>query len=179
MTIICDLDDTLINTTQLNNDSYNYALEKFGFARIQTTERITRGSLAFVDTNILEKIVLEKQKYFNQNWLSYRTIINKPLLSKIKAAGKQNCYLWTKADKARVAKIMQIFNLSNYFADVIFDSKTNFCLSLQLIKRKTNANNFIIYENDYSSFYSYNHNLKIINQIINNHFIVNGYTLKL
>ena len=28
MKLVVDLDDTLINTTSLNNDAYNYALEK-------------------------------------------------------------------------------------------------------------------------------------------------------
>lgn len=36
MKYLIDLDETLVNTTPLNNDAYNYALEKFGFNRIIT-----------------------------------------------------------------------------------------------------------------------------------------------
>lgn len=40
MKYIFDLDETLIQSTTLNNDAYNYALEKFGFQRIITSERL-------------------------------------------------------------------------------------------------------------------------------------------
>ncbi len=40
MKYIFDLDETLIQSTTLNNDAYNYALEKFGFQRIITNERL-------------------------------------------------------------------------------------------------------------------------------------------
>ncbi|MCI8476483.1 MAG: HAD hydrolase-like protein [Clostridia bacterium] len=40
MKYIFDLDETLIQSTTLNNDAYNYALEKFGFKSIITSERL-------------------------------------------------------------------------------------------------------------------------------------------
>ena len=53
MKLVVDLDDTLINTTSLNNDSYNFALEYFGYPRIITKDRLTRDSLSFLSYNEL------------------------------------------------------------------------------------------------------------------------------
>jgi len=39
---VFDLDNTLIYTDSLNNDSYNYALKKLGLATINDCKRITR-----------------------------------------------------------------------------------------------------------------------------------------
>ena len=63
MKYIFDLDETLIQSTTLNNDAYNYALEKFGYPRINTSERITREELNFIPEELLRKIIKEKQKY--------------------------------------------------------------------------------------------------------------------
>ena len=41
MKLLIDLDDTLVNTTTLNNDAYNYALEKFGDKQILIYRNIT------------------------------------------------------------------------------------------------------------------------------------------
>ena len=65
MKYIFDLDETLIQSTTLNNDAYNYALEKFGYPRINTSERITREELNFIPEELLRKIIKEKQKYFS------------------------------------------------------------------------------------------------------------------
>ena len=45
MVYVVDLDDTLVLTKNLNNDAYNYALEKHGQKRIKTSKRITRDNL--------------------------------------------------------------------------------------------------------------------------------------
>ena len=67
MKYIIDLDDTLICSTKLNNDAYNYSLEKYGFNRISTTDRITRDKLTFINSELLKKIITEKQIYFREN----------------------------------------------------------------------------------------------------------------
>lgn len=41
MTFFVDFDDTLVGTTELNNDAYNFALENIFFNRITTQGRIT------------------------------------------------------------------------------------------------------------------------------------------
>ena len=45
MVYVVDLDDTLVLTKHLNNDAYNYALEKNGKSRIKTNKRLTRENL--------------------------------------------------------------------------------------------------------------------------------------
>lgn len=87
MKYIFDLDDTLIYSTALNNDAYNYALEKFGYPRINTSKRLTREKLKFISSEKLKKIIEEKQKYFTGEWLSYRVILNSELIERIKKYG--------------------------------------------------------------------------------------------
>ena len=62
---VFDLDDTLVATTALNNDSYNYALEKHGYLRITTRHRITRNELDYIPKEKLNEIIADATK----NWL--------------------------------------------------------------------------------------------------------------
>ena len=55
MKFVVDLDDTLVSSTQLNNDAYNFALEEFGYNRIITDKRITRERLG--EYNDIDKII--------------------------------------------------------------------------------------------------------------------------
>ena len=66
MVYVVDLDDTLVLTKNLNNDAYNYALEKHGQKRIKITKRITREKLIKKPG---KKLIDDKQKYFAQKWL--------------------------------------------------------------------------------------------------------------
>lgn len=77
MKYFIDLDDTLVNSTILNNDAYNFALEMFGYNRILTNERITREN--FDSYKDLDGIIKLKQKYFTSAWLPYRLVLNKNL----------------------------------------------------------------------------------------------------
>lgn len=122
MKLVVDLDDTLINTTNLNNDAYNFALEYFGYPRIITKDRLTRDSLSFLSNNELKSIIHLKQYYFTRNWLPYRVVVNNELL-KIIINNKDDCFLWTKADINRANKILDLCDLKNHFNNVIFDKK--------------------------------------------------------
>lgn len=79
MKYIFDLDDTLISSTALNNDAYNYALEKYGYPRVCTNGRLTREKLKFIPESILDKIICEKQRHFTSKWLPDRIVLNKEL----------------------------------------------------------------------------------------------------
>lgn len=171
MKYFIDLDDTLVNSTILNIDAYNFALEQYGFDRIVTKERLTRDLL--VGYKNLDKIIKLKQKYFTLEWLPYRLILNKELLSKLNKFGKLNCFLWTKADKTRANKIVESCNLSKLFKDVIFVDKMNFATSLHKLKRISNSNNIVIYENNHNFFQ--NQKYKIIDEINNQYFNIKGY----
>lgn len=176
MIYVVDLDDTLVSSTSLNNDAYNFALEQYSFDRIITNERITRAKLDFLDNSFLKDIIQLKQHYFSQDWLPCRVVLNKLLIDKLLLNKKANCYLWTKADKDRSFKIIDYCKLSNYFNDIIFDDKSSFETSIQKLKQLTNSNQFIIYENNKNFFH--NQNCKIVDTIKTDLFDINGYLIR-
>lgn len=173
MIYVVDLDDTLVSSTVLNNDSYNFALEHYGFNKLIINERITRERLDFIDNKTLENIIHLKQYYFTQEWLPYRVVLNKLLIDKLLINKKENCYLWTKADKNRTNKIIEYCRLDTYFNDIIFDDKSGFENSISTLQKITSANQFIIYENNKEFFYK--QNCKIIDTIKTKFFDINGY----
>ncbi len=176
MKIFVDLDDTLINSTKLNNDAYNYALEKFGYNKYITNDRITRVDLKGINEKTLSEIISLKQEYFTSNWLSYRVVKNENLINKLSKFGQNNCFLWTKADKDRVQKVLQKCDLKNLFHQIIFDSKNCFEQSISKLKEITKSKEFIIYENNHLFFAD--QNLKIVDKIKNKNFDVKGYLIR-
>lgn len=171
MKYFIDLDDTLVNSTILNNDAYNFALEMHRYDRILTNERITREFLnSYKD---LDRIIKLKQSYFTSDWLPYRLVLNKNLLSKLNDFGKMNCYLWTKADEARVGKIMGKCDLLKYFNDIIIDKEKSFKESISKLKDLSKANEIVIYENNHKFFEKEKY--KIIDEICSDFFDVKGY----
>lgn len=175
MIYIVDLDDTLVSSTSLNNDSYNFALEQCNFERLSTSARITREKLNFIDNATLKSIIQLKQNYFSQQWLSCRVVLNKLLIDKLLVNKKGNCYLWTKANKDRAYKIVDYCKLDNYFKDIIFDNKLTFETSMQKLRQITNSNQFIIYENNKGFFF--NKDCIIVDSIKTNIFDINGYLI--
>ena len=175
MIYVVDLDDTLVSSTTLNNDSYNFALEQYNFNRIITNERITREKLNFIDNHSLPDIIQLKQYYFSREWLPCRVVLNKLLIDKLLLNKRANCYLWTKADKNRAYKIINYCNLDKYFKDIIFDDKVDFQTSIPKLQQSTNSNQFIIYENNKNFFY--NQNCKIVDTIKTKLFDINGYLI--
>lgn len=171
MKYFVDLDDTLVSSTVLNNDAYNFALEHFGYKRIVTNDRITRETISTYQN--FKRIIDLKQQYFTLNWLPYRIVLNNELLAHLKKYEKFNCFLWTKADKNRTNKILVLCDLRQYFSDVIFDKKEDFKASIQNLKEFSNSNQIIIYENNHEFFT--NQNYKIIEEIKNKAFDVKGY----
>lgn len=176
MIYVVDLDDTLVNSTTLNNDAYNFALEQYNFNRLITNERITRERLDFIDSKTLKNVVQLKQYYFTQEWLSCRVMLNKLLVDKLLVSKKENCYIWTKADKYRTYKIVDYCKLGNYFKDIIFDEKSSFETSIPKLKQLTNSNQFIVYENNKDFFF--NKSCKIVHSIKTNLFDINGYLIE-
>lgn len=174
MKFFIDLDDTLINSTILNNDAYNFALESCGFKRVVTNSRITREKLS--NYKKLNEIIQLKQKYFMSNWLPYRILINMDMIRRIDTIGKNNCYLWTKADRNRANYILDMCNLRKLFAGIIFDEKKDFKESIKTLKEKFILDEFVIYENNHNFFK--NKKCSIIDTIINSQFNVKGYLIR-
>ena len=176
MIYIVDLDDTLVSSTALNNDSYNFALESYGFDRLITDERITREKLNFINNTTLKNIINLKQCYFTQEWLPHRVSLNTILINKLSYNKKENCYLWTKADKDRAFRIINYCKLDKYFKDILFDDKSSFETSISKLKQFTHSNQFIIYENNKDFFF--NKNCTIVDNIKTNIFDINGYLIR-
>ena len=175
MIYVVDLDDTLVSSTQLNNDSYNFALEQYNYNRLPTNKRITRGKLNFIDNSTRKAIITLKQDYFTKSWLPYRVVLNKALIEKLIINQKSNCYLWTKADKNRATKIIDCCKLDKYFKDVIFDDKESFNKSILKLNNIVKSNQFIIYENNELFFEK--QNCKIVDKIKNKFFDIKGYLI--
>ena len=114
MIYIVDLDDTLVSSTILNNDAYNFALEQYGFERLITNKRITREKLNFIDNDCLNNIIQLKQFYFTQKWLPYRVVLNKPLIDKIKLNKKRIVIFGQKQIKIELIKLLKHANLVNF-----------------------------------------------------------------
>lgn len=178
MKYLFDLDGTLIHSDALNNDAYNYALEKFGYPQIISPERrLTRKDLLFVKTEDLTNIIKLKQKYFTEIWLPYRLTINTGLTQRIREISKDSCYIWTKANKNRVFSILKQCGLTNLFKAVLFDEKLNFDVSMQEIRKTIHSDEFIIYENDTALFDGFP--LQKIDHIIAGKFDVHAFYIKL
>ena len=105
--------------------------------------------------------------------MPYRLITNNALIEKLIQNKKNNCFLWTKADKQRTNAILELCDLKKYFKSVIFDKKECFNKSVHLLKQCTSSNNLIIYENNFDFFK--NQNVEIVDTIQNSKFNVNGH----
>ena len=149
MVYVVDLDDTLVLTKNLNNDAYNFALEKHGQSRIKTNKRLTRENLGETPS---KKLIADKQNYFTQKWLKYRVVVNEEILKILQNQDKENCYLWTSADKNRAEYILKELDLYKYFNKVIYDDKKDLNSSLKRLKDITKSNVFLIFEDNENFF---------------------------
>ena len=122
---VFDLDNTLVYTDSLNNDSYNYALKKIGLATINDCKRITRDVILskYPELNSIQKneIIDLKQKYFVNNLK--RTSPNTSVVQVLQDQNVELCILWTSADKTRVLAILDYYKINNAFKKVLFSSK--------------------------------------------------------
>ena len=151
MVYVVDLDDTLVLTKNLNNDAYNFALEQNGQRRIKTNNRLTRENLGETPS---KKLITDKQNYFAQKWLKYRVVVNEEILKILQKQDKENCYLWTSADKNRAEYLLRELDLAKYFNKVIFDDKKDLNNSLKRLKDITKNNVFLIFEDNEALFYN-------------------------
>ena len=170
MKYLIDLDDTIIYSTDLNNDAYNYALRKYHLKTLEKNGRITREDIK--PSLIKNRIILTKQSYFCERWMPYRVIYNTALINKISILNKNDCYIWTKANKNRAFYIYKTCGLDKYFSDIIFDKKVSFDASIPSLLEKF-SDNLTIYENDMEFFY--NKSAVKIEQITYSCFSVSGF----
>ena len=172
MVYVVDLDDTLVLTKNLNNDAYNFVLEQNGQKRIKASKRLTRENLG---ETLSKKLIANKQNYFTQKWLKYRVVVNEEILKILQNQDKENCYLWTSADKNRADYILKELDLYKYFNKVIYDDKKDLNNSLKRLKDITKSNVFLIFEDNDILFNEYP--IKFANKIADIGFNVNKYLL--
>lgn len=122
---VFDLDNTLIYTNLLNNNSYNHALNSVGLESIVDCKRITRDIIfsRYPNLNSIQKnIIIElKQRYFINN-LKY-TFPNKPLIQILENKNPKLCILWTSANKSRVLSILDYYKIRNEFKVILYSNK--------------------------------------------------------
>lgn len=152
MKYVFDLDNTLIYSDNLNNESYNYALKQFGLSEVWGSERVTRRTVAILHPKLsveqLEKIISVKQQYFAAHL--EKTKINDKLSNLLKSVNSENCVLWTSAQDRRVFELLNYYKLSDSFAFKIFSDKSNLQMDVALICRSLDCNpaELIFFDND-------------------------------
>ncbi len=124
---VFDLDNTLIYTDLLNNESYNYALKYMGLPPIDNYKRVTREIVFEKYPNISNvqknRIADLKKEYFINN--IQMTKLNDLLIGILKSLNKNDCILWTSADETRVRSILKYYNITRLFKYIVFSSKIN------------------------------------------------------
>lgn len=147
-----DIDGSLFFSDELNKESYNYALRKFGYEGISCCGRLTRSIVKRRYPRMsrcdFDKIVAAKQGYFAENISSLRE--NKVLLDLLKIIGPGQSSLWTSGSKERVERILRAFSLEDSFSRKFYSLKqdipkevSRICTALQCAKE-----NISVFEND-------------------------------
>ena len=148
MKFLFDLDDTLIASSKLNTDAYNYALESLGYQRLDGVHRITRENLKCIPPVVSDTIIRRKQEYFAQAWLPCRILLNDGLLAVAMKNGRQNCFLWTRARKERAEAVLTMCNLNRYFKSIIYDEKKSFRRSMEKLRAIIGRDDFLLFEDN-------------------------------
>jgi len=122
---VFDLDNTLIETDELNNLSYNHALSLVGVSPITGFGLITREIVFGTHTELTdfqkERIVQLKQDYFINN-INF-TNPNTSLIDLLQSNSKEHCILWTSADTKRVKGLLEYYGLKHNFISIIYSNK--------------------------------------------------------
>lgn len=156
---VFDLDNTLIYTDRLNNDSYNYALKCQGLSPINGKQRLTREIVFRNYSNITDlqksEIINLKYEYFINNL--HITEVNECLVKLLKSQEKNDCILWTSAEDKRVRALLGYYNMNNLFKDIIFSSKTDILNDVEKICE--------LYSCKLNQLLFYDDNLRVIKEL--------------
>lgn len=161
---VFDLDNTIIMTNKLNNESYNYALSHFGLPPLALDTRITRKIVNINYPNLtgLQKIELIslKQSYFKSN-ISY-TVPNLKLISLLQSKEQSCCLLWTSADKERAECLLKYYEIQNSFISILYSDKKRVETDINKICKifDCNKQNLRFFEDDIDVIY----NLRLLGQ---------------
>ncbi len=149
---IFDLDNTLVYTDKLNNDSYNYALKNIGLPQINKIKRITRETVFetynFLNITEKSKIIKLKNEYFINNL--HITYINELVVEVLKRQNKDNCILWTSADETRVKVLLEYYHINDLFKKILITDKTDILHDIEEICKlhKCDLEQLVFYEDN-------------------------------
>lgn len=156
---VFDLDNTLIYTDSLNNDSYNFALKCQGLSPINEVKRITRGIVFEKYPNLSKiemcEIIDLKYEYFINN-LNF-TEVNEYLIALLKSQEKNNCILWTSAEERRAKAILEYYNMNNLFKHILFSKKIDILNDIEYICK--------LYTCESNQLLFYDDNLKLVKKL--------------
>lgn len=79
-------------------------------------------------------------------------VVNEEILSILQNLDKENCYLWTSANKLRAEYLLRELDLAKYFNKVVYDDKKDLNSSLKRLKDITKSNVFLIFEDNEALF---------------------------
>lgn len=149
---IFDLDNTLIYTDKLNNDSYNYALKNIGLPEINKIKRITRETVfktyKNINTDEKSKLIQLKNEYFINNL--HVTYMNELVVEVLRCQNKENCILWTSADEARVKALLEYYNINDLFKKILITNKIDISNDIEEICKlhKCDLQQLVFYEDN-------------------------------
>lgn len=149
---IFDLDNTLVYTDKLNNDSYNYALKNIGLPQINKVKRITRETVFetynFINITEKSKIIKLKNEYFINNL--HITYMNELVVEVLKRQNKDNCILWTSADETRVKALLEYYHINDLFKKILITDKTDILHDIEEICKlhKCDLEQLVFYEDN-------------------------------
>ena len=170
---VFDLDNTLIFTDKLNNDSYAYALNQLKLSEIYDCARVTRDIVfnAYPNLGIEEqnKIIELKQRFFSENL--NETKLNQDLYDVLTSKNPVSCVLWTSADEFRVQFLLNHHKIENCFRSILYSKKDNLLHDINEIcdMCKCKPTQLIFYED----------NKNVINKLLKLKLQVIYYNLKL
>ena len=104
-------------------------------------------------------------------------VVNEEILNLLNNQDKENCYLWTSADKNRADFILKELDLYKYFNKVIYDDKKDLNSSLKRLKDITKSNVFLIFEDNDGLFKDQFIKIKLV--LISRFFMVNKYLISM
>lgn len=149
---VFDLDNTLVYTDKLNNDSYNHALNLFGLSPISYYKRITRNVIfeQYPSLNEVQRseIIAIKQMHFINNLEN--THPNAELIKYLKSLPVDLCVLWTSGEETRVMAVLEYYQLKYSFRRVVFSDKADLEDDLQRICREfdIHSEHLVFYEDN-------------------------------
>ena len=121
---VFDLDNTLVFTDKLNNESYNFALLNMGKEEITDVKRITRDivGVRYGLTDDEKRVIVKtKQQYFINN--IDKIELNDALILKLKKLEPNNCILWTRAERVRTESILKHLQIIDCFSKIFYSPK--------------------------------------------------------